>query len=95
MRPPAPVSTRPAAPDAEKKNGMSISRIIPNRHAHNQARRFRCSKRMAMVGCIFRPPMSKFCRYKNSAMFGGGVVGSGGSVAATAFTFSYSSGMSF
>ena len=34
-------------------------------------------------------------RYRKSAMFGGGSVGSGGSVAATAFTFSHSTGMSF
>lgn len=33
--------------------------------------------------------------YRKSAMFEGGCVGSGGSVAATAFTFSHSTGMSF
>ena len=33
--------------------------------------------------------------YKKSAMLGGGCVGSGGNVSATAFTFAYSSGMSF
>ena len=34
-------------------------------------------------------------RYKKSAMFGGGVAGAGGSVAATALTFSYSPEISF